>query len=104
LVGTTADFRRFGPRRSLPLNDLPGENRRTLGRIGEVGLISHVMAVSLSANVLNRRCPAVRARSGEGPRTTLGFPLLLTIGVIDSATRMGFLTFLPFLLQWSSAG
>lgn len=27
-----------------------------------------------------------------------GFPLLFTIGVIDSATRMGFLTFLPFLL------
>jgi MFS transporter, FSR family, fosmidomycin resistance protein len=27
-----------------------------------------------------------------------GFPLLLIIGVIDSATRMGFLTFPPFLL------
>ena len=25
-------------RRSLPLNDLPGENRGTAGRIGEVGL------------------------------------------------------------------
>src|SRR5437868_9553552 len=31
-------FRRFGPARSLPLNDLPGENRGTAGRIGEVGL------------------------------------------------------------------
>jgi hypothetical protein len=38
LVGTTADFRRFGPRRCLPLNDLPGENRRTACRIGEVRL------------------------------------------------------------------
>lgn len=28
-----------------------------------------------------------------------GFALLLGIGVIDSATRMGFLTFLPFLLR-----
>ena len=28
-----------------------------------------------------------------------GFLLLLAIGVIDSATRMGFLTFLPFLLR-----
>jgi MFS family permease len=27
------------------------------------------------------------------------FPALLAIGVLDSATRMGFLTFLPFLLQ-----
>jgi len=33
-----------------------------------------------------------------------GFPLLLAIGVIDSATRMGFLTFLPFLLQAKGAG
>ena len=38
MVGTTADFHRFGPRRSLPFNDLPGENRGTAGRIGEVGL------------------------------------------------------------------
>ena len=33
-----------------------------------------------------------------------GFFLLLTIGVIDSATRMGFLTFLPFLLNAKGAG
>jgi MFS transporter, FSR family, fosmidomycin resistance protein len=33
-----------------------------------------------------------------------GFALLLTIGIIDSATRMSFLTFLPFLLQAKGAG
>jgi MFS transporter, FSR family, fosmidomycin resistance protein len=33
-----------------------------------------------------------------------GFPLLLAIGVVDSATRMGFLTFLPFLLRSKGAG
>lgn len=33
-----------------------------------------------------------------------GFALLLAIGVIDSATRMGFLTFLPFLLRAKGAG
>jgi MFS family permease len=33
-----------------------------------------------------------------------GFPLLLAIGVIDSATRVGFLTFLPFLLRSKGAG
>lgn len=32
-----------------------------------------------------------------------GFPLLLAIGIIDSATRMGFLTFLPFLLRMKGA-
>jgi FSR family fosmidomycin resistance protein-like MFS transporter len=31
------------------------------------------------------------------------FPLLLSIGVLDSATRMGFLTFLPFLLTAKGA-
>lgn len=33
-----------------------------------------------------------------------GFPLLLSIAMIDSATRMGFLTFLPFLLKMKGAG
>ena len=32
-----------------------------------------------------------------------GFPLLLSIAMIDSATRMGFLTFLPFLLKMKGA-
>jgi MFS transporter, FSR family, fosmidomycin resistance protein len=32
-----------------------------------------------------------------------GFPLLLAIGIIDSATRMPFLTFLPFLLAAKGA-
>jgi FSR family fosmidomycin resistance protein-like MFS transporter len=33
-----------------------------------------------------------------------GFPLLLAIAMIDSATRMGFLTFLPFVLKLKGAG
>jgi FSR family fosmidomycin resistance protein-like MFS transporter len=37
-------------------------------------------------------------RSHTG-RAKGGFELLLTIGILDSAVRMGFLTFLPFLLQ-----
>lgn len=32
-----------------------------------------------------------------------GFPLLLSVGVIDSATRMAFLTFLPFVLTSKGA-
>jgi len=38
-------------------------------------------------------------RTGSGR----GFPLLLSIAMIDSATRMGFLTFLPFLLKMKGA-
>jgi MFS transporter, FSR family, fosmidomycin resistance protein len=46
--------------------------------------------------------PARRANaysSGQRPSTTPGFRLLFAISLIDSAARMGFLTFLPFLLQ-----
>jgi FSR family fosmidomycin resistance protein-like MFS transporter len=43
------------------------------------------------------RAPA-RVGSGRG-----GFSLLLAIGVLDSAARMGFLLFLPFLLQAKGA-
>jgi len=35
--------------------------------------------------------------------TQFGFPLLLSVGVIDSATRMAFLTFLPFVLTAKGA-
>src|SRR5205823_10181756 len=45
----------------------------------------------------------------DGPRIAAplahsGFPWLLSIGVLDSATRMAFLTFLPFLLGGKGAG
>jgi FSR family fosmidomycin resistance protein-like MFS transporter len=43
---------------------------------------------------------AVTAAAAPGGH---GFPLLLAIAMIDSATRMGFLTFLPFLLQSKGA-
>ncbi len=42
------------------------------------------------------------ARSGAAVRN-YGFPLLLSVGVIDSATRMAFLTFLPFVLTAKGA-
>jgi MFS family permease len=37
------------------------------------------------------------------PRAAAAFPLLLVIGIIDSATRMGFLLFLPFVLTQKGA-
>ena len=41
---------------------------------------------------------------GAGSRRGYGFPLLLSIGIIDSASRMAFLTFLPFVLTAKGAG
>ncbi len=37
------------------------------------------------------------------PRQPFAFPLLLTIGIIDTGTRMGFLLFLPFVLTEKGA-
>ena len=39
----------------------------------------------------------------EAVRRPLAFPLLLTIGILDSGTRMGFLAFLPFILREKGA-
>jgi len=41
--------------------------------------------------------------TGPRPSTSFGFRLLFSISLIDSAARMGFLTFLPFLLQGKGA-
>ena len=44
-----------------------------------------------------------RSASPGIPVPAYGFPLLLSVGVIDSATRMAFLTFLPFVLTAKGA-
>src|SRR5262249_59051165 len=45
-----------------------------------------------------------RDKTAEPTGSGRGFPLLLSIAMIDSATRMGFLTFLPFLLKLKGGG
>ena len=44
------------------------------------------------------------AGHGGGRVRSYSFPLLLSVGVIDSATRMAFLIFLPFVLTAKGAG
>ena len=74
--------------------------------IGIVGLAA--AAAILAMRGLPSR-GAASAKSTDGAETVAaaptgrGFPLLLSIAMIDSATRMGFLTFLPFLLQQKGA-
>ena len=88
--------------------------RSTTSVIGVIGLIG-AGAILLSL----RRAPAavtertktaapVSASASNKARERVassrrGFLLLLAIGIIDSATRMGFLTFLPFLLRAKGA-
>jgi predicted MFS family arabinose efflux permease len=54
------------------------------------------------------RLPAVpvhddKTKRSRGGSSSYGFPLLLSIGMLDSATRMAFLTFLPFVLTAKGA-
>jgi MFS transporter, FSR family, fosmidomycin resistance protein len=67
-----------------------------------VGVIVAVsVAIFLPAN-LRPISPGAKAKQvSSGTRG--GFALLLTIGILDSSVRMGFLTFLPFLLKEQGA-
>ena len=74
--------------------------------IGIVGLCVAVAILAmrgLPARGAASEQAADTAESGSAEPTGRGFPLLLSIAMIDSATRMGFLTFLPFLLKIKGA-
>jgi MFS transporter, FSR family, fosmidomycin resistance protein len=61
------------------------------------GIVALAVAIFLPAN-LRTVIPAVKVEHrSSGARR--GFALLLTIGILDSSVRTGFLTFLPFLLK-----
>ena len=73
--------------------------RPTVAVLGACGFAAALAVVALMPRQESEATAAakpVAAAASGGPRR--GFPLLLAIGVLDSATRMPFLTFLPFLL------
>jgi MFS family permease len=72
-----------------------------LGLIGIAGAALVLLARVPPGGVAREQAAATEA--SLGPSAGRGFPLLLSIGIIDSATRMGFLTFLPFLLRMKGA-
>ena len=83
--------------------------RDALGLIGVLGLIAAIaIPLALPRKAGRIAAPAAKHTSVAAPHMPpphrIAFPLLLTIGVIDSATRMGFLAFLPFVLQQKGAG
>jgi FSR family fosmidomycin resistance protein-like MFS transporter len=80
--------------------------RSAVSVLAAVGLVGAAAIFLLLTKRIARDAAAVRAEgkpqpSGGNPRG--GFALLFWIGVIDTATRMGFLTFLPFLLAAKGA-
>lgn len=75
--------------------------RLTIAVIGLFGILTAVLMYIYTPTLRATPVQTKEKKSAGGGRS--GFPLLLSIGVLDSATRMGFLTFLPFLLNMKGA-
>lgn len=73
--------------------------RHALWAMSAVGaLVAAVIALFLPSIAKSEYLSAERTKQRSN-NSRLGFPLLLAIGVLDTAVRMGLLTFLPFLLK-----
>ena len=81
--------------------------RPSLALLGAVGLVAAVAIYQLTPRY-GADAPSPSSRDGagldvRGVSNRFGFPVLLSIGVIDSAARMAFQTFLPFVLAEKGA-
>ncbi len=75
-----------------------------LGGLGAIAAVAIFIVIPRSREELpvpHKKRPA--DGGADGNTRAYGFPLLLSVGVIDSATRMAFLTFLPFVLTAKGA-
>jgi MFS transporter, FSR family, fosmidomycin resistance protein len=80
--------------------------RHALMLLGGIGVVAAAaIFVAMPRFAAEAPAPAVKenAAVGGGRLRRYGFPLLLSVGVLDSATRMAFLTFLPFVLTAKGA-
>jgi len=75
--------------------------RPALWLMATIGVIATIAIWALVPAFGGAEEPAPEVAKGEGRG---GFGLLLVLGVLDSSVRMGFLTFLPFLLGAKGAG
>jgi MFS family permease len=73
-----------------------------LGALGAIAAVAIFLLIPRlgDAVVASDKKNEIRA---AGAVSAYAFPLLLSVGVIDSATRMAFLTFLPFMLMAKGA-
>jgi MFS family permease len=79
--------------------------REALVLLGGCGVIAAVVIYVLIPRFAAEGAPrkSESPARGGGRLSQFGFPLLLSVGVLDSATRMAFLTFLPFVLTAKGA-
>ncbi len=79
--------------------------RHALMLLGGLGVVA-AAAIYVTMPRFAAEAPPARKSEragGSGRLSAYGFPLLLSTGVLDSATRMAFLTFLPFVLTSKGA-
>jgi predicted MFS family arabinose efflux permease len=80
--------------------------RESLSLLGGVALLAALAVLALAPRSVADAAPR-KANSGSagGPEATdrLAFTTLLAVGMLDSAARMAFLTFLPFVLTGKGA-
>jgi len=78
--------------------------RPALALLGALGLLAAAAVFLLMPRYQTSPHPAEKSPA-EGRRVAhrFAFPVLLSIGMLDSATRMGFLLFLPFVLTAKGA-
>jgi MFS transporter, FSR family, fosmidomycin resistance protein len=80
--------------------------RPTIAIIGGLGIVAALAILALMPRMNAESAGMHAAHAADhaaAPRQRFGFPLLFSIGLIDSATRMAFLTYLPFLLTQKGA-
>ena len=79
--------------------------REALMLLGGVGVLAAIVIFILIPRFADEAATPKKENvaRGGGRLSQYGFPLLLSVGVIDSATRMAFLTFLPFVLTAKGA-
>jgi len=81
--------------------------RAVLALLGSLGLLAGLGIFLLLPRAAGHLAPLQPSEKKQVASSVvsgrLAFPVLISIGVIDSATRMGFLLFLPFLLTAKGA-
>jgi MFS transporter, FSR family, fosmidomycin resistance protein len=80
--------------------------RQALIVLGSLGTLAAIAIYILMPRLREAAPSAAKANVANRPAGRLhafGFPLLLSVGIVDSATRMAFLTFLPFVLTAKGA-
>jgi MFS family permease len=81
--------------------------RPALALLGALGVVAaaaiFVLTPRYGAETASEQAKPDAVGSVRGARPRFAFPVLLAIGMLDSATRMGFLLFLPFVLTAKGA-